>query len=53
MTDVILDPLVENGQAIDFHDLMFKFTLDSFVMYASPFSTISGKLTLEFDTDLR
>ncbi|CAO3690445.1 unnamed protein product [Umbelopsis vinacea] len=32
MKSNILDPLVQNGKAIDFHDLMFKFTLDSFVL---------------------
>ncbi|KAH8556114.1 cytochrome P450 [Umbelopsis sp. PMI_123] len=32
MKSAILDPLVENGNSVDFHDLMFKFTLDSFVI---------------------
>jgi hypothetical protein len=32
MKSNILDPLVQNGKAIDFHELMFKFTLDSFVL---------------------
>ncbi|KAG2186343.1 hypothetical protein INT43_002781 [Umbelopsis isabellina] len=32
MKENILDPLVDNGKTIDFHDLMFKFTLDSFVL---------------------
>ena len=31
MCDHILDNVVKTGGIIDFHDIMFKFTLDSFV----------------------
>ncbi|KAF7727314.1 hypothetical protein EC973_007831 [Apophysomyces ossiformis] len=32
MKDKILDKAVDNNTVIDFHDLMYKFTLDSFIM---------------------
>ena len=31
----ILDVAADKGQPVDFHDLMFKFTLDSFVLYVN------------------
>lgn len=31
MCDRIFDKKAANGEQVDFHDLMFKFTLDSFV----------------------
>jgi hypothetical protein len=33
MRDQIFDTAVESGKEIDFHDIMYKFTLDSFILY--------------------
>lgn len=32
VTDHILDSAAKNHRVVDFHDLMYKFTLDSFVL---------------------
>lgn len=32
MSEKIWNPAVESNEAIDFHDVMFKFTLDSFIL---------------------
>lgn len=36
----IFDASCQSGHAVDFHDVMYKFTLDSFVEYVKP----SGKM---------
>jgi hypothetical protein len=33
MRNDIFDVAVETGEALDFHDIMYKFTLDSFILY--------------------
>lgn len=33
----VLDKTAQDREIIDFHDLMFKFTLDSFIKYVSHF----------------
>lgn len=40
MCDKILDISVKNNEPVDFHALMFKFTLDSFVQYVTNESLI-------------
>jgi hypothetical protein len=33
MRNDIFDVAVETGKELDFHDIMYKFTLDSFILY--------------------
>lgn len=33
MRNDIFDVAVATGEALDFHDIMYKFTLDSFILY--------------------
>lgn len=32
MSETIWDKAAENHESVDFHDIMFKFTLDSFIL---------------------
>ncbi|KAI9310986.1 cytochrome P450 [Dichotomocladium elegans] len=50
MNSIIFDPACENGQVVDFHDAMYKFTLDSFVLlgFGVELNSIGSKAKVPF-----
>ncbi|KAI8139710.1 cytochrome P450 [Fennellomyces sp. T-0311] len=50
MTDRIFDKKAENGKSVDFHDVIYKFTLDSFVLigFGKQLNALQSKTKVPF-----